>query len=429
MSLVPLLLLAQLGPTTPSLSREEPVQLYDESARLGHVSRINCSGAGITCTRSGNTGTVTVAGGSGAPTDATYWVGAAHASLSAEINLGALGTGLVINTTGTPSIKGSNTCTNQFPRSDNASGTWTCASVADADLASSYSGVGTCTNQFARVLNDNAAPTCASVVSADMNITTTSCTNQFVTAISAGGVGTCTTDTLAGAQHANQGTTTTVLHGNAAGNPSWAAVTLNTDTTGVLNVTNGGTGAAPGAGDQLLVSDSTAAATWRSVPDCTDTGGNHLNYTAASNTFSCGTSGGGSGYNLIEEDGTPLTARTTIDFTGAGVTCSDVAGETRCNVPGGSGNIGSFTVTFGTDAISRYESDEATVSAAWVGASSDIVLVPKCHVVVGNNTVENCFVSRLQCAVVSVSAGVSFNVRCHAEATASGSYTITYTGA
>lgn len=68
-------------------------------------------------------------------------------------------------------------------------------------------------------------PTFASVVSADLNITTTSCTNQFITAISAAGVGTCTTDTLASAQHANQGTTTTVLHGNGAGNPAFGSVT------------------------------------------------------------------------------------------------------------------------------------------------------------------------------------------------------------
>lgn len=59
------------------------------------------------------------------------------------------------------------------------------------------------------------------VTSSHMNITTTSCTNQFVTAISAGGVGTCSTATLASAQFANQGTTTTLLHGNAAGNPSF----------------------------------------------------------------------------------------------------------------------------------------------------------------------------------------------------------------
>lgn len=37
--------------------------------------------------------------------------------------------------------------------------------------------------------------------------------------------------------------------------------------------------------------------TWerKAVPDCTDSGGNHLNYTASSNTISCGTSGGGAG--------------------------------------------------------------------------------------------------------------------------------------
>lgn len=39
---------------------------------------------------------------------------------------------------------------------------------------------------------------------------------------------------LASADYANQGTTTTVLHGNAAGNPSWGAVDLSTDVTGSL---------------------------------------------------------------------------------------------------------------------------------------------------------------------------------------------------
>jgi hypothetical protein len=83
------------------------------------------------------------------------------------------------------------------------------------------------------LLHGNAAgqPSFGSVVSADLNITTTTCTNQFVTAISATGVGTCTTDVLASAQHANQGTTTTLLHGNAAGNPTFAGVSLTADTT------------------------------------------------------------------------------------------------------------------------------------------------------------------------------------------------------
>jgi hypothetical protein len=87
------------------------------------------------------------------------------------------------------------------------------------------------------------APSWGKITSSHLNITTTSCSNQFVTAISAGGLGTCTTDTLASAQHANQGTTTTVLHGNASGNPSWAAVSLSADVSGQLPLANGGTNA------------------------------------------------------------------------------------------------------------------------------------------------------------------------------------------
>lgn len=42
------------------------------------------------------------------------------------------------------------------------------------------------------------------------------------------------TPILASADFPNQGTTVTVLHGNAAGNPSWGSVNLNTDVTGTL---------------------------------------------------------------------------------------------------------------------------------------------------------------------------------------------------
>ena len=68
------------------------------------------------------------------------------------------------------------------------------------------------------------------------------CTNQFATALSgATGATTCSTATLASAQFANQGTTTTLLHGNAAGNPSFGAVSLTADVSGILPGANGGT--------------------------------------------------------------------------------------------------------------------------------------------------------------------------------------------
>ncbi len=188
------------------------------------------------CLKSGGSGAPTWGdcgeGGGGAPVDATYIVQTANPDLPNEQAMGALGTGIVLNTTttGVQSIYAGTSCTNQFPRALSASGVATCASVnlasdvtgnlsgasvsgavatatalaanpgdcganqyattiaangdltcaqvatsqlngtiTDAQLASSYSGVGTCTNQFARVLNDNAAPTCASVsLSADV---------------------------------------------------------------------------------------------------------------------------------------------------------------------------------------------------------------------------------------------------------------------
>ena len=71
--------------------------------------------------------------------------------------------------------------------------------------------------------------------------TPTACTNQFVTSLTlnsdAAPTSTCTTLTAASAQLANQGTTTTVLHGNAAGNPSWGAIVGGDMTAGTVTST------------------------------------------------------------------------------------------------------------------------------------------------------------------------------------------------
>lgn len=42
-----------------------------------------------------------------------------------------------------------------------------------------------------------------------------------------------------------------------------------------------------------------------------------------------------SAYTTVQDEGTPLTQRSTINYTGAGITCSDSGGVTTCAVPGG----------------------------------------------------------------------------------------------
>jgi hypothetical protein len=147
-----------------------------------------------TSTVSGNLATANLAGGSGA-SSSTFWRGD--------------------GTWATPAGSGNVTTSVTLTANRLVLGNGTTDLVVLASLGTT-----------ATLLHGNAAgaPTFGSVVSADLNITPTTCTNQFVTAISAAAAGTCTTATLASAQFANQGTTITVLHGNAAGNPAFSSV-------------------------------------------------------------------------------------------------------------------------------------------------------------------------------------------------------------
>jgi hypothetical protein len=104
---------------------------------------------------------------------------------------------------------------------------------AQAQLASAdYANQGSATT----VLHGNVAgnPSFGPVVSNDLNITPTTCTNQFLTALSSSAAGTCTPATLASAQFANQGTVHGILHGNAAGNPSFGPVDLTSEVSNTL---------------------------------------------------------------------------------------------------------------------------------------------------------------------------------------------------
>ena len=100
-----------------------------------------------------------------------------------------------------------------------------------------------------------------------------SCTNQFITATNSDAPPSCAIDILASAYHANQGTITTLLHGNSSGNPSWSQVALTTDVSGILPSLNGGTacsGSAPCITTELDFKGATSGqGTW----SVSDTGG------------------------------------------------------------------------------------------------------------------------------------------------------------
>lgn len=113
------------------------------------------------------------------------------------------------------------------------------------------------------------------------------------------------------------------------------------------------------ADDQVLLGTAASAAAWTIVVNCADTAGNHLNYTQATNTFSCGTSTSGltQAYTTVQDEGVSLTQRFTLNFIGTGISCVDNAGSARtdCTVSAGgtfSGEVDDTTndaLTFTTD--------------------------------------------------------------------------------
>jgi hypothetical protein len=69
----------------------------------------------------------------------------------------------------------------------------------------------------------------------------------------------------------------------------------------------------------------------------------------------------GSGYSTVEDETTPLTARNTLNFAGAGVTCADDTTKTTCTIPSSTGGD-SITVDGGAVVDPNFI-DTATVNA------------------------------------------------------------------
>ena len=116
---------------------------------------------------------------------------------------------------------------------------------------------------------------------------------------------------------------------------------LSTDVTGVLPVANGGTNAATASGartsldiEQTISGRTLPTATVASddkvlIQDTSDS--DNLKTVTAQSVADLG-GGGSGGYTTIQEEGSSLTQRDTLNFIGSGLTAADDAGNTRTNV-------------------------------------------------------------------------------------------------
>jgi hypothetical protein len=184
---------------------------------------------------------------------------------------GGTGVGALTCTSGQALVSNgtSYSCTSTITASDLVAGSGV---VADSELASNYSGIGTCgSNTWASTLNDAAAPTCTQPAFSNLSRTV---------AISQGG----TTETAS-------------------------------------------------TEDAVLVGSGTTDWQPRTVPSCSNATTSKLLYDNSTNTFSCGTdqTSGGGAYGTIQEEGSSLTQRSTLNFVGNEITCADDAGNTRTN--------------------------------------------------------------------------------------------------
>jgi hypothetical protein len=68
--------------------------------------------------------------------------------------------------------------------------------------------------------------------------------------------------------------------------------------------------------------------------------GSGISCSASGGVVTCNVSGG-SGYATIQDEGTPLTQRATVNFIGTAITCVDNGGasKTDCTISGGGGGL------------------------------------------------------------------------------------------
>jgi hypothetical protein len=200
-------------------------------------------------------------------------------------------------------------------------------------------------------------PTFRAVVAADIptlnqNTTGTAANVTGVVANTNGGTGQSSAFTQYGVTYASTttalattsaGTTTTVLHGNASGAPTFGAVSLTADVTGVLPVANGGTGVTASTGTGSVVLSTSPSLTTPALG--TPASGNLANCTFPTlNQNTTGTAAGLSTTLAVTSGGTGQTSYTNGQLlignsTGNTLTKSTLTAGSGITITNGSGAI------------------------------------------------------------------------------------------
>jgi len=128
------------------------------------------------------------------------------------------------------------------------------------------------------------------------------------------------------------------------------------------------------ADDTTLVSNGTNFI-GTAIPNCEDTGGNHLNYAISTNSFACGTSGGSAGITTISSDPAGIAATGTLVYISGDANGIDVQGASNgkaLNVSFDATEVG--TRTWGSGSSIVWTFDAGATDPVWTYGSGTVAL-------------------------------------------------------